>query len=139
MAGFNEQVIDEFRAHDGRTERWGDRLIVMHTTGAKTGELRLAPVMGLPDAGGWIVAASKGGSPEHPAWYHNLVAHPEFEIEARVGGGIETVPIRARELTGDERAAAWAKLVAVATGFQTYQDRVERVIPLFRLERVSAG
>jgi deazaflavin-dependent oxidoreductase (nitroreductase family) len=135
MAGFNEQVIDEFRANDGRTERWGDRLVVMHTIGAKSGELRLAPVMGLPDSGGWIVAASKGGSPENPAWYHNLVAHPELDIEARVGGAIETVPVHARELSGDERAAAWSKLTAVAPGFETYQQRVERVIPLFRLER----
>jgi deazaflavin-dependent oxidoreductase (nitroreductase family) len=135
MAGFNEQVIEEFRANDGRTERWGDRLVVMHTIGAKSGELRLAPVMGLPDDGGWIVAASKGGSPENPAWYFNLVAHPDLDVEARIAGRIETVPVHARELSGEDRAAAWTKLTAVAAGFQTYQDRVDRVIPLFRLER----
>lgn len=133
---WNDGVIAEFRASDGRTERWGDRLIVMHTIGAKSGEERLAPVMGQPaEGGGWIVVASKGGAPDNPAWYYNLVAHPEFEIEARVGGGIETVKVRATELTGDDRAAAWAKMVAIAPGFAAYEQKTERVIPLFRLDR----
>lgn len=135
MAGWNEQVIEEFRAHDGHTERWGDRLLVMHTVGAKSGEVRLAPVMGLPDAGGWLVVASKGGAPENPAWYYNLVAHPEFDIEARIGGGIQTVRVRATELQPEAREAAWAKLTETAPGFQKYQDGTERAIPVFRLER----
>ena len=139
MAGWNEQVIDEFRSNDGRTERWGDRLIVMHTTGAKSGEPRLNPVMGMPNDGGWIVVASKGGAPDNPAWYYNLVAHPELDIEARIGGHIETVRVRARELSGDERAAAWATMVAVAPGFASYEQKTDRVIPLFRLEPLPAG
>jgi deazaflavin-dependent oxidoreductase (nitroreductase family) len=136
MAGWNDTVIEEFRANDGHTERWGDRLVVMHTTGAKTGEPRLNPVMGLPDAGGWLVVASKGGAPENPSWYYNLLAHPEIDIEARIGGTIETVHVRATELLDDAHATAWTKLVAVAPGFQKYQDGTARVIPLFKLTRV---
>jgi deazaflavin-dependent oxidoreductase (nitroreductase family) len=134
---WNDGVIAEFRANDGRTERWGDRLIVMHTVGAKSGEPRLAPVMGQPaEGGGWIVVASKGGAPDNPAWYYNLVVNPEFDIEARIGGGIQTVRVRATELTGDDRAAAWATIIAVAPGFAAYEQKTERVIPLFRLKQV---
>jgi deazaflavin-dependent oxidoreductase (nitroreductase family) len=137
MSDWNDQVIAEFRGNDGHTERWGDRLLVMHTTGAKTGEPRLNPVMGLPDGDGWIVVASKGGAPDNPAWYYNLHAHPEFDIEARIDGGIQTVRVRADELIGEDRAAAWKRITAVAPGFATYEGRTERVIPLFHLEPVA--
>jgi deazaflavin-dependent oxidoreductase (nitroreductase family) len=133
MSDWNDSVIAEFRANDGRTERWGDRLLVMHTVGAKSGEERLAPVMGLPADGGWIVVASKGGAPENPAWYYNLVAHPDFDIEARIGSAVATVPVHATELTGEDHTKAWSDITASAPGFQSYQDKVERVIPLFKL------
>jgi deazaflavin-dependent oxidoreductase (nitroreductase family) len=136
MAGWNDEVIAEFRGNDGRTGRWGDRLVVMHSIGARSGQEHLNPVMGSPRGDDWIVIASKGGAPENPAWYYNLVAHPEIEVEARIGGKVETVKVRARELTGDEYTTEWASIAAAAPGFQSYQDRTERVIPLFRLDRV---
>ena len=139
MSAWNDQVIAEFRDNDGRTERWGDRLLVMHTIGAKTGEERLNPVMGLPDGDGWLVVASKGGAPESPAWYYNLVAHPEFDVEARIGGGISTVRVRAAELLGDDRAAAWSRIIRIVPAFGAYENRTERVIPLFHLEPVGAS
>lgn len=140
MSGWNERVIAEFRANDGVTKGWGKSLVVMHTIGARTGELRLAPVMGRRDgAGGWFVVASKGGAPEHPAWYHNLVAHPRFEVEAHVDGRIETVDVTAHELEGAEYDAAWKMFVDRSPVFQEYADRAGRVLPIFQLTPASAG
>ncbi len=72
----------------------------MHTIGAKSGEERLAPVMGLRLDDGWLIVASKGGAPENPAWYYNLLAHPEFDVEVHVDGEIATVPVTRASSTG---------------------------------------
>jgi deazaflavin-dependent oxidoreductase (nitroreductase family) len=119
------------------TERWGKTLIVMHTTGAKSGELRLAPVMGmrLDDGDSWLVVASKGGAPENPAWYHNLLAHPEFETEMHVDGEVGTVRVRARELTGPEYDEAWQRITTRRPYFADYQANTTRKLPIFKLER----
>ena len=136
MSGWNERVIAEFRENDGVTKGWGKSLVVMHTVGARSGELRLAPVMGLRDgAGGWFVVASKGGAPEHPAWYHNLVAHPSFDVEAHIDGRVQTVPVTAHELSGAEYDETWSSFVAKSAAFQEYADRAGRVLPIFRLQR----
>lgn len=136
MSAWNDRVIAEFRANDGVTKGWGKSLIVMHTVGAKSGEERLAPVMGRrDDAGGWYVVASKGGAPQHPAWYHNLVANPGFEVEAHIDGAIATVPVVARELSGAEYDAAWAMFTERSPAFQEYADKAGRVLPIFHLRR----
>ena len=91
MSSWNDNTIAQFRESKGETNHWGPKLVVMHTIGAKSGEPRVAPVVGFKNDAGWMVVASKGGSPEDPAWYYNLRANPAFEIEALVDGEIATV------------------------------------------------
>lgn len=136
MNDFNSGVIEEFRSSGGRTKGWGSHLIVMHTIGAQSGAKRLNPVLGLRDGDTWFVAASKGGSPEHPAWYFNLLAHPELDIEVAGEGGVEVVPVRASELQGQERDAAWQRFVEHSPAFAQYAARAgARVIPVLGLTR----
>lgn len=129
---FNDEVIAEFRANGGEVARFGDSLILMHHLGAKTGTERISPVMGQPTEKGWLVAASKGGSDENPAWYHNLLAHPEITIETPQD---PAVAVTAVELTGAERDAAWALFTAVSPGFLAYEQRTSRIIPVIELRR----
>ena len=132
---WNDDVIAQFRESKGVTNRWGPKLIIMHTVGAKSGEQRLAPVVGFRNDAGWMVVASKGGAPENPAWYHNLQAHPSFDIEALIDGEIETAHVTASELTGTERDAAWEHVVTDAPPFADYPTKTDRTIPIFQLTR----
>jgi deazaflavin-dependent nitroreductase family protein len=131
---FNDAIIDEFRANGGAVSRFGDSLVLVHSIGAKSGVERLHPVLALPDGDAFLIAASKGGSPEHPAWFHNLVAHPDVEVEAPDGrGGIRTLAVRAEVLEGEARDAAWARFVDRSPAFAQYEARAGRVIPVVRL------
>jgi deazaflavin-dependent oxidoreductase (nitroreductase family) len=139
VSDWSDRAIAEFRAADGKSGRWGRNLVIMHTIGAKSGAERIAPVMGLPDdetRRAWTIIASKGGAPQNPAWYYNLVANPEFEVEAFISEGLQTVPVRARELRDAEYDVAWERMIAVAPGFDDYKKRTDRKMPIFRLERV---
>jgi deazaflavin-dependent oxidoreductase (nitroreductase family) len=132
---WNQNVIDEFRANDGTvsTAGFGRALVLLHHVGAKSGQERVAPVMGIrQDPDTWLVAASKAGAPENPAWFHNLKAHPDVSIEVPGEG---TVAVRARELTGDERDAGWAQFTARSPGFKQYEERTSRTIPVVALAR----
>jgi deazaflavin-dependent oxidoreductase (nitroreductase family) len=132
MSSFNDQIIQEFRANGGHVESagFGDKLVLLHTRGARTGAERVAPAMALRDEDSWLVYASKAGAPDNPAWYFNLVENPEITIETPQG----VVEVTAHELHGDERAAAWNQVVAVAPGFADYEVKAApRVIPVFRL------
>jgi deazaflavin-dependent oxidoreductase (nitroreductase family) len=135
VTSWNDTAIAEFRDNAGVTGRWGKSLIVMHTVGAKSGAERLAPVMGFRDDRGWFVVASKGGAPDNPAWYHNLVAHPAFDVEAHIDGDVRTVPVTARELDADEYAAAWQRITAKVPMFAEYETKTVRKLPIFLLER----
>lgn len=135
-AEWNQPIIEEFRATGGTvTARgYGRNLVLVHTMGAKSGEPRIAPVLAIresPDS--WIIAAAKGGAPENPAWYHNLRAHPDVDIEAPDEG---TVPVHVDELAGQERARAMA-LFAPFGGLDGIQAKTTRVIPVLRLTRRS--
>lgn len=139
MSDWNTQIIEEFRANEGRVGGpfEGATMIIIHTKGAKTGAERETPLVRFPQADGsnWIVA-SAAGAPKHPAWYHNIVANPTFEAEF----GTETATVKATELAGDEREAAWDAIVAVAPGFADYKtktDPIGRVIPILRLDPVA--
>lgn len=98
---FNQQVIDEFRANDGKVGGWfgGARLLLLTTTGARSSKPHTTPVGYLPDGDQVLVIASAGGTPHHPAWYHNLIAHPEVTVE----DGTFTYQATATALHGAER------------------------------------
>ncbi|TAJ46784.1 MAG: nitroreductase family deazaflavin-dependent oxidoreductase [Herbiconiux sp.] len=135
MADFTQQVIDEFRANGGTVTLagFGRSLVLLHHVGAKSGIERVAPVMALrtDDGTGWLVAASKAGAPDNPAWYHNLLAHPDIVIETPDGD----VAVHVEELHGGERDAAWARFTAASEGFRQYEERTSRTIPVLALHR----
>ncbi|HYB24700.1 MAG TPA: nitroreductase/quinone reductase family protein, partial [Solirubrobacteraceae bacterium] len=101
MNDFNAAVIEEFRAHGGRVGGMfeGAPLLLLTSTGAKSGQRRTTPVVYLPDDDRMVIFASKAGAPTHPAWYHNLLANPSATVEV----GTETVTVRARVAEGEER------------------------------------
>ncbi|MCW2831077.1 MAG: nitroreductase [Aeromicrobium sp.] len=134
MSDFNDRIIAEFRANNGHVETmgFGDSLVIMHTTGAKSGQPRETPALAIPDGDAWLVAASKAGAPDNPAWYYNFVAHPEASIET----GTETVDVQAIDLQGQERDEAWAKFVNQSGAFAEYEEKAgDRVIPVIKLVR----
>ena len=108
-----------------------DRPIVLVTVrGAKSGKLRYTPVMRVEHDGSYAMFASKGGAPENPAWYHNLVANPHVELQ----DGTVTKEYDAREVTGDERVQWWERGVAAYPPYADYQKKTDRQIPVFVLE-----
>jgi deazaflavin-dependent oxidoreductase (nitroreductase family) len=131
--GWNDDVIVTFRDSKGTENYWGPKLIILHSIGAKSGEVRLNPVVGFRNEDGWRVVASKGGTPENPAWYHNLVANPSFEIEALVDGEIVTVPVTATEIPAHEWREAYDAIAAEEPQFGGYLEKTDRRIPVFQL------
>jgi deazaflavin-dependent oxidoreductase (nitroreductase family) len=132
MSDFNERIIAEFRANNGHvaTAGFGDGLVLLHTVGAKSGEPRVNPLAAIPDGDGWLVAASAAGAEKHPAWYFNLRAKPNVEVET--GDGV--VHATAHELDGADYEAAWAKFTARSSAFAGYQERAgDRTIPVVKL------
>lgn len=132
---FNDAIIDEFRANGGAVDRFGSDLVLVHSLGAKSGAERVHPLMGIRDGDGWLIAASKGGAPEHPAWFHNLRAHPDVDVEVPDGrGGIATVPVTASVLEGAAHDAGWAEFLRRSPAFAQYDERSgPRRIPVVRL------
>ena len=134
MANWNERIIEEFRANNGRVGGpfEGHTLLLLHHRGAKSGVERVNPLACQPlDDGAWAVFASKGGAPTNPDWFHNLVANPDATIET----GTEVVPVRARVAAGEERERIWTRQKQVMPGFATYEQRTPRQIPVVILER----
>ena len=135
--GFNEDIIAEFRAHEGvvSTMGFGASLVVVHLVGARSGQVREQPLMGLPsDDGGVLIIGSAGGSPKDPAWVHNLRAHPQVTIERRGEEGIIIEEVDAHELGEDEWPDAWARFTARSKGFDEYTQTAEgRRFPIFEL------
>ncbi len=138
VSEWNDNMIAEFHKNDGQTGRFGNRLVVMHTTGAKSGKTHLIPVLGLPQGDdGWLVIASAAGSPKHPGWYHNIVATPSFELESANTGTIVSQKVSAHELTDAEYPAGWAQFVALGDTFVDYEKKTEgRRMPIFKLSKV---
>ncbi|MEU5532651.1 nitroreductase family deazaflavin-dependent oxidoreductase [Streptomyces sp. NPDC020362] len=136
---FNQKIIDEFRAHQGRLSGpfEGARLLLLTTTGARTGTPHTTPVGYLPDGGERVlVIASAGGSPRHPDWYRNLLAHPEATVES----GVFTYRARAEVLAGEERDRAFARAVEADPGWQEYQEKTGgRIIPVVALYNIAQG
>jgi deazaflavin-dependent oxidoreductase (nitroreductase family) len=112
----------------------GMPIIVVTTRGAKSGKLRKNPLMKVEHGGEYALVASKGGAPEHPEWYYNLLAHPD---EVVVQDGPEPFAVTIREVTGDEKAEWWERAVAAYPPYAEYQERTDREIPVFVLEPIG--
>jgi deazaflavin-dependent oxidoreductase (nitroreductase family) len=130
---YNQQIIEEFRANEGRVggifENYSVALLT--TIGAKSGQARLRPLVCLFLDGRMVVIGSRGGAPSDPAWVHNLRANPKGQLEI----GAQRYAVNAREVLGVERDALWEKVVAAAPNFAEYQAKTTRTIPLFELQR----
>ncbi|MFE3453134.1 nitroreductase/quinone reductase family protein [Nonomuraea sp. NPDC059194] len=133
---FNQQIIDEFRANQGQVAAFdGARLLLLTTKGARTGASRTTPVGYLPDGDRLLVIASAMGQNAHPAWYHNLLAHPRATVE----DGAFTYEADAVVLEGEERDRLFARAVEADRGWAEYQARTGRVIPVVALHPIHAG
>ena len=131
---WNHSIIEEFRANAGVVGGpfEGATLLLLHSTGAKSGQPRLNPLAYFGIDGKVFIVGSKAGHDTNPDWVYNLRANPGARIEI----GTDSYDVTARELPTAEREAVFAKVVAVAPGFGEYQDKTSRVIPIFELERV---
>jgi deazaflavin-dependent oxidoreductase (nitroreductase family) len=137
VSDWNDSIIAEFRANDGRVGGpfEGAHLLLLGTTGAKTGAQRLSPMMYFEEGERLFVVASKAGAPEHPAWYHNLVAHPAVTVEQATATGIETYEATATVVPSAERDALFARIAALNPGFGDYQRKTSRTIPVVEITR----
>ncbi len=133
LDAFNRGVVEEFRANGGKVggQFEGGNLLLLHTTGAKSGKPRLTPLAYVTVEGKMLIVGSYAGAPKDPAWVHNLRANPRVRIEV----GDETYDATARELPAGERDATYPKLTELAPAFAEYQAKTSRVIPLFELVR----
>jgi deazaflavin-dependent oxidoreductase (nitroreductase family) len=127
--------VDQIESSGGTegTEMRGVPVIVVTSLGSSSGKLRKNPVMRVEHDGKYAAVASKGGAPEHPSWYRNLVDHPLVEVQDATAKGDFT----ARPLSGDERAEWWTRAIAVWPDYDEYQTKTDREIPVFVLEPVS--
>ena len=125
---YNRQVIDSFRASNGNLEN--RPLLLLTTTGAKSGKIRVNPLAYSRDGDRYVVLASKGGAPTNPDWYHNVVAHPEVTVE--VGGS--QFRARASVAHGEEHERMFNSHATAMPNFAEYQERTSRQIPVIILE-----
>jgi deazaflavin-dependent oxidoreductase (nitroreductase family) len=130
-ADFNAQVIAEFRANQGQVGGMfeGMTLLLLHHTGAKSGQSRINPLVYQGEDGRYVIFASKGGAPTNPDWYYNLEAHPEAQIEV----GTQTLDVVASEATGGERDRIFRAQVERSPQFGDYEKNTDRVIPVIIL------
>jgi deazaflavin-dependent oxidoreductase (nitroreductase family) len=135
IKAFNKTITDEFRANDGKVggQFEGADLLLLSTTGAKSGQPRLSPLAYFRVDGKLLIIGSFAGADVNPAWVHNLRANPSAHVEI----GDESSDVTARELPPAERDELFPKITAVAPGFAEYQAKTTRVIPLFELQPVG--
>jgi deazaflavin-dependent oxidoreductase (nitroreductase family) len=129
---FNRRIIEEFRANEGKVGGMFQNapVLLLTSTGAKSGQARTTPVVYTRDDGRFVIIASKGGAPTNPAWYHNLRANPKATIEV----GTEAIPVKATITEGPERDRLFDAMSRVMPGFADYQRNTKRVIPVVVLE-----
>ena len=132
---WNRQIIEEFRSNGGKVggRFEGAPLLLLHSTGAKSGQERINPMMYLADDGNYVVFASKAGAPTNPDWYHNVVAHPEVSIEV----GDRRISAVARVAAGETRDRLWSRQKELYPGFADYEAKTPRQIPVVVLEPTS--
>jgi deazaflavin-dependent oxidoreductase (nitroreductase family) len=135
IKAFNKSIADEFRANDGKVggQFEGANLLLLTTTGAKSGQPRVSPLAYFRVDDKLIIIGSFAGSDINPAWVHNLRANPSAHVEI----GTDASDVTARELPAAERDELFAKVAAASPGFADYQAKTTRVIPLFELQPVS--
>jgi deazaflavin-dependent oxidoreductase (nitroreductase family) len=134
MTSFNDGIIAEFRANEGRVGGYfeGATLLLLTTTGARSGQPRTSPLVYRADERGrLLVFGTKAGADDDPQWYRNLLAQPRVTVEV----GTETFPATATPLTGEERAREWKAQVAAAPSFGRYETMTTREFPVVALER----
>ena len=132
---FNERLIREYRANAGRITGMfaGALILLLTTTGAKSGREHVSPLAYTTDDGKIVVIASKGGAPTHPDWFHNLLANPDVTVEL----GAESFAARASVPEGEERQRLYDQQAAQMPNFAEYQRNTDRQIPVVVLERVG--
>ena len=130
---WNAKIIEEFRANAGKVggQFDGAPILLLHSTGAKSGLERVNPMVYQQVGDKIAVFASKAGAPTNPDWYHNLVANPDVSIEI----GTEIAKVHARTADPEERHPIWAAQKAMMPGFAEYEAKTSRVIPVVILER----
>lgn len=133
MSDWNQAIIDEFRANGGKAEAFGDNpLVILHTIGARSGQLREIPLVALLRDDAMFVFASAAGSQKHPDWFHNLKANPQIDIEF----GTESFSATVTELDADDAAARLGQQAELMPQFADYvTSAAPRVIPAFRIDR----
>ncbi len=135
MQEFNKSIIDEFRKNDGVVggQFAGARLLLLSTTGAKTGLARVNPLAYIGDGDRHVIIASYAGAPNNPPWYYNLLANPEVSVEV----GSERFTARADVLDEPERTELFSRMVEMMPVFSEYQSKTARVIPVVALTRLE--
>jgi deazaflavin-dependent oxidoreductase (nitroreductase family) len=135
VSDFNRKIIEEFRANEGRVGGpfEGAPVLLLTSTGAKSGEQRTTPVVYQPDGERMVIFASKAGAPENPAWYHNLRANPTATVEV----GAEKVEVEALVTEGEERERLFDKQKELMPQFADYEQKTSRTIPVVALQRKS--
>jgi len=125
---FGAEHVKVYRETKGeRGYNWrGTTILLLTTQGRNSGEPRTTPLIHRTDGDRWVVVASKGGAPEHPGWYANLLANPEATIEVKA----EEIPVRATTATGEERSRLWSLMAGVWPAYDDYQKKTDREIPI---------
>jgi len=134
MSDWNKKIIEEFRANDGKVGGPFENmtLLLLHSTGAKSGLPRLNPVAYMADGDRYVIIASKGGADSNPDWFYNLVANPQVSVEV----GIEKFQALAEVVEEPERTELFDRMSTLYPGFAAYQRKTERVIPVVVLTRL---
>lgn len=134
MVRFASKAMTKWHRRSGDKFQGMD-LLYLTTVGAKSGEQRQSTVSRFADGeNSWLIVASAGGSAQHPAWYHNIAAHPD-QVWAEVGG--ERFRVTPVQLDGEERAQAWQRITALQPRYAGYEGKTDRAIPVIRLTRAS--
>ncbi|HSG16169.1 MAG TPA: nitroreductase family deazaflavin-dependent oxidoreductase [Anaerolineae bacterium] len=135
MSDWNKQIIEEFRANDGKVGGHfaNNTLLLLHTTGAKSGKERVNPLVTFEDGDKLVVVASKGGAPSHPDWYYNIVANPMVNVEY----GTEKFQAQATVTSEPDRTRLYEQMESTFATFSEYKKKAGRVIPVVTLTRLS--
>lgn len=139
LDGFNQRIVPEFDEKKGRgVGPWGDNVLLLTARGARTGELITTGTVYRRHGDDYVIVGSKGGAPEDPKWYRNLLANPEADIEFAEGDGVRTLRVRARAVPdGPERDRLYEYMTEVWPAFADYEKKTDRKIPVVVLTPIE--